>query len=73
VAKVTFKGEIRRKTDVAKKDCWCNVCFNVIVKGEKHNNVAFKRKGIRYGGPVCLKCAFGQVAAIYRLINVFGF
>ena len=71
--KITFRGQIRRKTDVAKKDCYCNTCFKKIKVGEKHNDVTFKRKGIKYGGPVCLRCAFGQVAAIYRLVNVFGF
>lgn len=71
--KVTFKGEIRRPTQVKKKDCVCNACFKVIKAGEKHNDVCFKREGIKYGGPVCLNCGFGQVAAIYRLVNRFGF
>lgn len=71
--KITFKGEIRRPTDVKKKDCYCNSCFKIIKAGEKHNDVKFKREGITYGGPICLSCGFGQIAAIYRLINVYGF
>ena len=70
---ITFRGQIRRKTDVSKKDCYCNTCWKKIIAGEKHNDVTFKRKGIKYGGPVCLACAFGQIAAIYRLVNVLGF
>ncbi len=70
---ITFKGQIRRKADVANKDCYCNTCFKIIKAGSKHNDVTFKRKGIKYGGPVCLRCAFGQIAAIYRLVNVLGF
>ena len=70
---ITFKAKIRTTTDVSKKDQVCNVCFSQIFAGDKYNYASFKRRGIKYGGPVCLKCAFGPVAPVYRLVNRFGF